>query len=105
MSLDMGSVLNFASARRSSLKGDRTPSVKLMTDRRRVRGTIRQPVRAQWKIEAHTKDFIDTMAHNAGISSSYMIELMAKHIQLDERGVPEWFTTPENVRERPIDAA
>jgi len=76
-----------------------------MTDTRRARGSVVEPVCVRWKIETETKNFIDTMARNAGVSSSYMVELLAKSVTLDERGVPEWFTTPANMRGRSIDAA
>jgi hypothetical protein len=79
--------------------------VRDMTDRRRLKGTLVQPVETRWKIESDTKEFIDSMARNAGISSSYMVELIAKHVPLNDRGLPEWYTTPENVRERPSDVA
>lgn len=78
-----------------------------MTDVRRPRGTLKDPVAIGWKIERESRDLIASMARASGVSASEFVERMAAHTEseLTDDGAPTWLrrTTPDG--ELPIDAA
>jgi hypothetical protein len=74
-----------------------------MTDRRRPRGTMEHPVTPGWKIERASKERIDEIAQRAGISSSYLVELLAEHVELTDQGIPTWLPPLNRDGELPID--
>lgn len=74
-----------------------------MAQRRRPRGTMKDPVTPAWKIERASKERIDAIARRAGISASYLVELMADHIELTDQGIPPWLPALTRDGELPID--
>lgn len=59
-----------------------------MTDRRRPRNAMDKPVTPGWKIELAAKQRIDSIAKSAGISASYLVELLAEHVELTDQKEP-----------------
>lgn len=61
------------------------------------------PVTPGWKIEREAKERIDAIAKRSGISASYLVELMAEHVELTEQGIPAWLPPLSRDGELPID--
>lgn len=76
-----------------------------MTDVRRKRGTMKDPVAIGWKIERTSRDRIAAMAAAAGVSASEFVERMAVQTEseLTDRGVPAWLPSKKSTEELPID--
>ncbi|WP_223695376.1 hypothetical protein [Leifsonia poae] len=72
-----------------------------MTARRLPRGTRVKPVSVGWKIEQTSKDKMDAVAAAMGVSAAVLLEEMIDRLDLDEHGVPTWWT-PDNSEELPI---
>lgn len=75
-----------------------------MAVRRRPRGSLKHPVAVGYVIEEASKEKLDGMARNAGVSSALMLELMLSHTDLTIQGVPTWFERPSGDGELPIDS-
>lgn len=70
---------------------------------RRPRGSVKDGVTPAWKIQRHAKARIDAVAKRAGISSSYLVELMAENLELTDQGIPSWLPEIDRSQELPID--
>jgi len=78
-----------------------------MSDARRPRGSMIDPVTPGWKIERESRDLIASMAASAGVSASVFIEAMAEHTksELTTQGIPSWMPEKDRSGELPIDTA
>jgi len=78
-----------------------------MTDVRRPRGTVQDPVAIGWKIERVSRDLIASMAAASGVSASEFVELMAAHTKsaLTDQGIPPWMPEKDRSGELPIGSA
>lgn len=78
-----------------------------MTDVRRPRGTLKDPVAIGWKIERDSRDLIASMAKASGVSASEFVELMADHTksELTKQGRPSWMPEKDRDGELPISTA
>ena len=76
-----------------------------MTDVRRKRGTMQDPVAIGWKIERSSRDRIAAMAAAAGVSASEFVERMAVHTEseLTMQGIPSWMPAKDRDGELPIE--
>lgn len=76
-----------------------------MAPRRRPRGSLVDPISLGYEVERVAKNKLDSVAENAGVSSSVMFEHIIEHLQLTDQGLP--VTWPEKSRdeELPIDTA
>ncbi len=72
-----------------------------MAARRLPRGTRVKPVAVGWRIEQTAKAKVDKTAAAMGVSAAVLLEEMIDRLDLDERGVPTWWT-PDNDEELPI---
>lgn len=74
--------------------------------RRRKRGTLVDPVPLGWAVERPTKERIDALARNAGVSSAVMLEHIVANLVVSDRGLPAtWPDPPLKDGELPIDTA
>jgi len=76
-----------------------------MTQPRRPRGTMKDPVVPGWKIERASKLRIESMARNANVSAAVMLELLAEHVELTNQGIPVWMPEQNRDGELPINSA
>ena len=78
-----------------------------MAPYRRPRGTLNDPVPMGYVVERAAKDRFDAIADSLEISSAVFFERVVEHLELDERGVPAWWTypVPSTDGELPIDEA
>jgi hypothetical protein len=78
-----------------------------MTDVRRPRGAVKDPVAVGWKIGRESRDLIASMAAAAGVSATEFVELMAAHTQseLTIQGIPSWMPEKDRSEELPINTA
>ena len=76
-----------------------------MATRRRPRGTLVDPVAIGYEIERSAKQRLDAIARNSGVSGSYMLQLLIERLELNEKGVPKWWTPISSEEELPIPAA
>jgi len=78
-----------------------------MSEARRPRGSMIDPVTPGWKIERESRDLIASMAASAGVSASVFIELMADHTkaELTTQGIPSWMPEKDRSGELPINTA
>ena len=78
-----------------------------MTDVRRPRGSVVDPVVTGWKIGRGSRDAIALMAASAGVSASEFVELMAAHTksELTDQGIPSWLPEKNRDGELPIGTA
>ena len=78
-----------------------------MAPARRPRGTLIDPTQLGWAVERASKDRFDAIADRLEISSAVFFERVVEHHELDERGVPVWWTypVPSTDGELPIDEA
>jgi hypothetical protein len=78
-----------------------------MSDARRPRGSMIDPVTPGWKIERKSRDLIARMAASAGVSASVFIEAMAEHTkaELTPQGIPSWLPQKDRSEELPINTA
>ncbi|MFB9665720.1 hypothetical protein ACFFOW_13610 [Curtobacterium albidum] len=76
-----------------------------MSQPRRPRGSMVDPVIPGWKIERASRDLIASMAASAGVSASVFLELMAEHTksELTTQGIPSWMPEKDRTGELPID--
>jgi len=63
-----------------------------MSQRRRPRGTLLQPVQLGYAVERPIKERFDTIAQRAGISSAVLFERVVEHIELTDQGLPVWWS-------------
>jgi len=56
----------------------------------RTRGTVVDPVQTTVRIERATRNRLRSVAAQAGISSSALIELMVEHTDWTAAGMPSW---------------
>jgi hypothetical protein len=78
-----------------------------MTDVRRPRGTVQDPVAPGWKIGRESRDLIAAMAAASSVSASEFVELMAAHTksELTAQGIPAWMPEKNRDGELPISTA
>lgn len=70
------------------------------------RGTRVAPVTAGWEIEKATRERINAIAARSGMSGGALLDQLAEHMPLDERGRAVWLPAePLKDGELPIDAA
>lgn len=70
------------------------------------RGTRVAPVTAGWEIEKATRERFNAIAARSGMSGGALLDQLAEHMPLDERGRPIWLPAePLKDGELPIDAA
>lgn len=65
-----------------------TDTVTHMTQPRRPRGSLRDPLRVGVTIERTTDDRFAAIARSTGISKSALFEWAINRLELDENGVP-----------------
>lgn len=77
-----------------------------MTPRRRARGSLREPVSLGYDVERDNKERWKAIAAHAGVSPSFLFDLMVENIELTDRGVPTWFPEQPQIGdgELPIDS-
>ena len=83
----------------------RVGKARRMAAQRRPRGSLKQPVQVHWDVESDSKAKFDAMALRANVSSAVFFELVVKHIELDESGLPLWWAEERSAEELPIDTA
>lgn len=78
-----------------------------MSSYRRPRDSMVEPARPGWLIEQSSKDRIEKLADHLHMSASEFVDEMVTHLEIDDRGVPTWWTraVPTNDGELPIDSA
>ncbi|MDR6692540.1 putative DNA-binding ribbon-helix-helix protein [Microbacterium sp. 1154] len=70
------------------------------------RNTRHKPVTAGWEIEESTRERIKAIAEQSGMSAGALIDQLAQHMPLDERGRAIWLPpVPLKDGELPIDSA
>lgn len=73
-----------------------------MTERRRFRGTVQNPVTPGWRVEESSRDRAKTIAAAAGVSPSEFIDALIQNVELDDRGLPVWWVPRSPHEELPI---
>jgi len=61
-----------------------------MTQQRRKKGSIPDPVRISWRVAQGHKDYIDELAVKAGISSAAVFDLLVASIKDESETWPTW---------------
>lgn len=80
-------------------------TLKSMSQRRRPRGSLKQPIQVGYTVERLTKDRFDAIARRAGVSSAALFELLVEHVELTDQGLPAWWPEEEPRNgELPIDS-
>lgn len=70
------------------------------------RGTRTEPVTAGWEIEKATRARLNAIAAHSGMSGGALLDQLAEHMPLDERGRPLWLPAePLKDGELPIGTA
>lgn len=70
------------------------------------RGTRVAPVTAGWEIEKSTRERFNAIAARSGMSGGALLDQLAEHMPLDERGRPLWLPAePPKDGELPIGSA
>lgn len=70
---------------------------------RRARNTVGETVVTGWRIKVDNKKRVAAIAKAAGISESYLVDLMAEHLPLTDQGIPTWLPEKDRSGELPID--
>lgn len=73
-----------------------------MAPRRRPRGSLVDPISVGYVVEQASKDRLDAIAQNAGVSSSLMYEQLIEHVELTDQGIPVWWKPLPRDEELPI---
>lgn len=90
---------------RSRLNGSVTNTLSIMTVRRRERGSLVEPRKVAFTIEAEADDRITESATKLGITRSAYIQWLAEHVQRDAAGLPVgWPEDSSRNGELPIDS-
>ena len=90
---------------RSRLNGSVTNTLSVMTVRRRERGSLVEPRKVAFTIEAEADDRITESATKLGITRSAYIQWLAEHVQRDAAGLPlGWPKDTSRNGELPIDS-
>lgn len=74
-----------------------------MTQRRRPRGSVKDPADLGWSVERSNKERFAALAARAGMSNAALFDLMVETLELDDRGLPMW--VPRKEGQLPIDKA
>lgn len=76
-----------------------------MVVRSRRRGSLVEPRRVAFMLEAPAVDALAREARNLGVSKSALVQWLIQNIQRDTQGVPVgWAESHHNDKELPIDA-
>ena len=70
--------------------------------RRRPRGTLIDPIGVHWDVEREAKDKFAAAALAADVSEAVMFEAMVQNLELNDSGVPVWWTPLPRAEELPI---
>jgi len=59
---------------------------------RRKRGTLKDPTGIHWDVERASKEKFDALAKLGGVSSAVFFERVVDHIEVNELGLPTWWS-------------
>ncbi|MFS0701768.1 ribbon-helix-helix protein, CopG family [Cellulomonas sp. 179-A 4D5 NHS] len=82
-------------------------STKTPARARRPRGSL-DPDRTTAvfaKVDVDTKAALDAIADRSGVSMGVVLEQVAKHLELDDRGLPVWWPQNAQQEELPLKTA
>jgi hypothetical protein len=64
---------------------------------------MEKPVTPGWRVEEASRTKVKKIAAAAGVSPSEFLDALIENVEVDERGLPAWWTDDVQHEELPID--